>query len=89
MKQQTFTEYTPSTFFTSYDTHKANILPYAVLEVHSLVFICIIKKSPSWLKFSENDSSITNEDSHLQLNTSTTASIIEFMYASVRKLQIK
>lgn len=89
MKQQTFIEYTPSTFLMSYDTHKAAVLPYAVLEVHGLVLICIIKKSPSWLRFSENASSITNADSHLQLNTSTTASIIEFMYVSIYKLQIK
>lgn len=71
----------------SYDMHKADVLPCAVLEAHSLVFICITKKSPSWLKFSENASSITDTDSHLWL--STTASIIEFMYASIYKFWIK
>lgn len=65
MKQQTFIEYTPSTFFTSYNMQKAGILLYAVLEVHSVVFICIIKKLPSWLKFSEYESSISDADSHL------------------------
>ena len=82
MKEQTFTEHTPSTFFTSYNTHKAAVLPYAVLEANSLVFICIIKKSPHWLNFSENASGITNADSHLQLNTTTTA-IYNWIYVCI------
>lgn len=59
MKQRTFIENTPSTFLTSCDVHKADILPYTVSEVQGLFFICVIKKPPNWLKLSENASKLS------------------------------
>lgn len=58
------------------------VLPHAVTEARSLVFSCTNKKSLRWLKFL-GSVSVTNADSHLQVNMSTTVSIVVFIYLAV------